>query len=125
MKPKAKRNTVICSVTSVLVLAMIIIYVVLATRSLSSAFPGEPFTNPRIYNQPGVLLSFLVLGLISIFSVAAIAAGSNVIRKSREQGVKPSPPVVLGFTLGMLNQIMLIALMGFHAYLMIQFATMK
>jgi hypothetical protein len=107
---------------SVLAAVGICAFLIGKINALSKAFPGEPLTNPLIYNPPGVLLAFFIVGFISVLGIAGLGYGSDSIRKSRAQGVKPSILAVLGTILGLIDQIIIIFLMGFLAFLLIEFA---
>jgi hypothetical protein len=122
MDRKIKRNAVISLVASILAAVLICACLIWRITALLEAFPGEPLTNPRIYNPAGILLDFLIVLSLSLFGLAGLGYGSDSIRRSRAHGSRFPTAAVIGTILGMIDQIIIIALLGFHVYLLIQFA---
>jgi hypothetical protein len=122
--PKASRNALISLITSVLTMLILMAYLILIVRALKDAFPGEPLTNPQIYNKSFVAISLIFVLFVSIPCIVSVGTGSNSIRRSQAQGVKSSALAILGLSLGLLDQVLILSILVFHIYLLFQFAAL-
>jgi hypothetical protein len=122
--PKARRNALISFIMSILTMLILIAYLIWIVRTIKDAFPGESLTNAQIYNQNFVVFSFIFILFVSILGIVSVGSGSDSIRKSRAQGMKSSAFAILGLSLGLLDQIVILSILSFHLYLIFQFAAL-